>query len=349
MPSPLRLARFVVLAAAACCCAAGAADLTPAQRTADFDAMWRAVDAGYAYFGRAREAWRRARIEDRPRATAARDPDAFVAVLEASLSRLHDDHATLSERSRQAPRRVPGETDIWPAWHGGRAVVESVRAFGDADVAGVRPGHEIASVDGVEVDRAVRERLGKGAPDEAARNWALRQALAGPRDGTLHLHVREGGGRRRLEVARTDAPPAAAAPVLARRIGEARDLGYVRIKGEVGETRTSAQLGAALDSLRDTRGLVVDLRDAQGDGGRAAIEGFLARFASAPVPWRLREVSGERQPDLVTPASNGTYRAPVVVLVDRWTAGDGEALAAGLAAVAGARLVGTRMAGLRGE
>jgi hypothetical protein len=35
--------------------------------------------------------------------------------------------------------------------------------------------------------------------------------------------------------------------------------------------------------------------------------------------------------------------------VDRWTAGDGEALAAGLAAVAGARLVGTRMAGMRGE
>jgi carboxyl-terminal processing protease len=39
----------------------------------------------------------------------------------------------------------------------------------------------------------------------------------------------------------------------------------------------------------------------------------------------------------------------MVVLVDRWTAGEGEALAAGLQAAAGARLVGTRMAGLRGE
>jgi carboxyl-terminal processing protease len=39
----------------------------------------------------------------------------------------------------------------------------------------------------------------------------------------------------------------------------------------------------------------------------------------------------------------------MVVLVDRWTAGEGEALAAGLQSVAKARLVGTRMAGLRGE
>jgi carboxyl-terminal processing protease len=37
------------------------------------------------------------------------------------------------------------------------------------------------------------------------------------------------------------------------------------------------------------------------------------------------------------------------LLVDRWTAGEGEALAAGLQAVARARLIGTRMAGLRGE
>ena len=43
------------------------------------------------------------------------------------------------------------------------------------------------------------------------------------------------------------------------------------------------------------------------------------------------------------------YRAPLLVLVDRWTAGEGEALAAGLKAIADARMVGTASAGLRGE
>jgi carboxyl-terminal processing protease len=38
-----------------------------------------------------------------------------------------------------------------------------------------------------------------------------------------------------------------------------------------------------------------------------------------------------------------------VVLVDRWTAAEGESLAVGLEAAAGATLVGTPMAGLRGD
>jgi len=63
----------------------------------------------------------------------------------------------------------------------------------------------------------------------------------------------------------------------------------------------------------------------------------------------VREGGGSaRTIDKVTPRAT-PYTAPLVVLVDRWTAGEGEALAAGLAAVANARLVGTPMAGLRGE
>jgi carboxyl-terminal processing protease len=63
----------------------------------------------------------------------------------------------------------------------------------------------------------------------------------------------------------------------------------------------------------------------------------------------MRETrAGARSTDSVAPRSPA-YRAPLVVLVDRWTAGEGEALAMGLAAAAKARLIGTSMAGLRGE
>ena len=114
----LAAARALLLAAFLSFPPAHAAELTPAQRTADFDARWRAVDTGYAYFGRARDAVKNARAADRRRAASAPDRDGFVAALENSLARLRDEHATLSERSRQGPRRVPSETDIWPAWLG---------------------------------------------------------------------------------------------------------------------------------------------------------------------------------------------------------------------------------------
>jgi carboxyl-terminal processing protease len=75
---------------------------------------------------------------------------------------------------------------------------------------------------------------------------------------------------------------------------------------------------------------------------------ILGRFTAAEAPWQLREAAGgKRVSDTVAPR-DWTYRAPVLVLVDRWTAGDGEALATGLNAVGRARLVGTPMAGMRG-
>jgi len=54
-------------------------------------------------------------------------------------------------------------------------------------------------------------------------------------------------------------------------------------------------------------------------------------------------------PQRVAPRGPFIYNGPVAVLVDRWTAGEGESLAVGLAAVTRATLVGTPMAGLRGD
>jgi len=194
----------------------------------------------------------------------------------------------------------------------------------------------------------VREKLGGARGDPAAREWALRQSLAGPRNGKLHLGVAAGGTVRALEIERQRAAGATATPVTGRRIGDERDLGYIRLRGNLAEPRLRERFDAALDSVKDTRALVLDLREAEGDGGATTVEAILGRFAAAPATWRRREGPRGRVDDIVAPRP-GTYRAPLVVLVDRWTAGDGESLAAGLAAVANARLVGTRMAGLRGE
>ena len=320
----LRLA-IALLAFAA---AAAEPALTQRQRGEDFDAAWRAIEQRYAY-GEGREnAWRRARDTWRPRALRAPSREAFVAAVEGALAELHDDHVTLSERAAGSPRRVPAESDVWARYDNGAAVIEAVRTYGDADVAGTTAGSRMTHVGGIPVERAVRDRLGRaGGSDAADRDWAVRQLLAGSR-----------------------APPANGPPLVARRMGEARDLGYIRIRNGLSGAQLAQQFDGALDYLKDTRALILDLREASQPGERAVTLAILGRFVVSSAPWQSRQPRrGPAVADSVAPRGPFAYRAPLVVLVDRWTAGEGEALAAGLAAAANARLVGTRMAGLRGE
>ena len=305
-----------------------AAELGERERLEDFDAMWRAVDTGYAFFDAGRAAWRQARADWRPRAARAKSREEFAAALAGALDTLRDDAVVLVADGHPAVR-LPYDIDVWPRWEAGAARVEAVRVFSDADVAGVRPGQSLTQAGDVAVQRAVRERLGRAPRDATEAEWALRRILA------ERNH-------------RPPRPPASPA-LSAHRIGEQRDLGYLRIRIGVPEPRFEEKLDAALGELAGTRAIIVDLRDNAGPGSREMTRALLARFARAETPWQLRgAASDKRTADVVSPAPMA-YTAPVVVLVDRWTAGEGEALAAGLVAVAHAEVIGTRTAGLRSE
>jgi carboxyl-terminal processing protease len=333
------------LAALAMCAAAWAAD-PGRERREDFDAMWRAIDARYAYFDAGERArWRGSREAWRRKAAGARSRDALAVVIENALRTLHDDHVTLSPAPRPT-RRVPADTDIWASWKSGRAVIESVRYAGDADMAGVRPGDVVTRIEGVPIDRAVREWLGTPAVAPRDLDWALRHVLAGPRAGTFSLEL-PGPQPRRVEIERNGRAPSPMPAVSGHRIGEARDIAYVRLRS-LAEGGVVEQLETARSMARDARAMILDLRDTS-PGSRETTLAILARFARREGPWQIREGrDGKRDADRVAPSMT-LFRGPLVVLVDRWTAGESEALAAGLAAVASARLVGTPMAGMRGE
>jgi hypothetical protein len=317
----------------------------------DFDLMWQEIDKGYAYFDDASRArWRRSR--DRMRALAARatSPQALAPVLEAALAQLRDDHVTIT--GAEVPgRRIPYELAIWPRWRGGTATIEAVRTFGDADVAGLHSGQVITRVQGVPVEIAVREQLGGGAASAGDIEWALRRALAGPRTGVQKLEVREGGRSANVDLERTPPAPATTPAILGRKMGDQRDIGYIRVRVGAADPELASHFAGALGHMTGTRALILDLRDTAGQGSRDETSKILAHFARPDVAWQLVET--RRKPrlaayiDLERPGP--AYPSPVAVLVNRWTAGEGESLAAGIAALAGARLVGTAMAGLRGE
>jgi carboxyl-terminal processing protease len=250
---------------------------------------------------------------------------------------------------------VPAATDLWAEWSGDDAVIAAVRAGSVADVAGAVPGMRVMAVQGTPVDKAVRALLRRSRQaDPRARDWALRRLVAGAWAGVLAIDVALAGRNRRIEIERQDVPASATPPLVARKIGEDRSLGYLRVKNNLGDAGLVQHFDAALQHFRDTRGLILDLRETQSGGSPAVARDLLGRFVTAESPWIMRAprgagTSARATTEHVRPRGPFAYPARTVVLVDRWTAGEGESLAIGLEAAARATLIGTAMAGLRGE
>jgi C-terminal processing protease CtpA/Prc len=329
------LRRYLLLFAAALALAGAQAaapkkhvTATPEQQrahAADFDALAKALETSYPF--RDRTAWKRAKAQLRQRARLSATSADFLAAIESALLELRDDAVTVSPRSKRHGRDFPYEADIYARWVEGEARVEGVRISSQADAVGLRPGHVVTRLEGVPVDKAVEAYLKGGIDNEAARDWALRRLLAGPRVGPQLVEVREGDITRTLTIERAPATPNASPGFLARRIGDGRDIAYIRMRIGAPDAELLPALDETLPRMTDTRGIILDLRENSGPGTSAFTRAVLTRF---------------------DPAS-GTYRGSLVVLMDRWTAREGEALAAGLKRVARATLIGTATAGIPAE
>ena len=326
--------------------------MTPEQFTQDFDHLWSQLRDNYAYFDRKETDWDLVREVYRPRAGRVGSKREFVTLLERVLEELYDPHTHLKVNTASSTRLIPTGLDVWAEWEGGRAVVTQLRRGFSAEQAGLRVGMEIVSVNGSPVEEAVGRRLGVALKrvNDAARGWALRALLAGTRDTK---RVVEAVGADGLKATfRLDLPGHRTVdnyggdPKVEWRILEGR-LGYVRI-GDLGSEGAVAEFDAALERLRKTRGLILDLRATQSGGNTSVAEPIMGRLIERRAAYQKGvPVRGAAWTREVSPRG-WTYKAPVVVLVGRWTASMGEGVAIGLDGMGRATVVGTRMAGLNG-
>jgi C-terminal processing protease CtpA/Prc len=329
---------------------------TAQQYAQDFDQLWTTVRDGYAYFDAATTDWDRVRAIYRPQAEQAKSKSDFIGVLERTLGELNDPHTHLNVNTQQSPRLVPTGLDAWLEWRSGQAIVTQVRSGFSAEQAGLRPGQRVLSINGVGVDEIIRSRFNEAsrAPGDAARGWALRAALAGTRDVKRVVEIRPEGARddaanKKIEL---DLPshqtvdrPAGRPRVEARIVD---GIGVIRIN-DLGSNETVAEFNKAMEVVKSTHGLVLDLRATQSGGNTSVAEPILGRFVNKRMAYQGGQPrNGKPWSRGVSPHGAWCYDAPMVVLVGRWTASMGEGMAIGLHGMKRATVVGTPMAGLRG-
>ena len=284
------------------------------------------------------------------------DERALLHFAERAMLLLADHHAITGPSFSDSWGLVPSYADLWIERRAGGFAVDAVRPGSPAARAGIRPGDRLVAVGGVPVDEAV------------AAFWADLGAAPGAMDSAFAARVLAAGRRnapRRLTLQRGTAPPQMfALPNLYAEphpdrppVSAAPDGGALRIRfnDSLGEQATIAAFDAAMARARPGQRIVLDLADTPSGGNSLVARAILGWFVDRPRffqmhndPSELRETGIARQwVEQVLPRPGKYHRGPVTVLVGRWTGSMGEGIAIGFDAI-GARVVGTRMAGLRG-
>lgn len=327
----------------------------------DFTEFWTDVHDNYAYFDKKQTDWNLVKSVYLPQAEKAKNRDELITVFENAVKELYDDHFNLNVNLKSSNRMVPSGLDYWAEFRDNKVIVTEVRQGFSAYNAGIRAGIEIVSVNGIPMEEAVRKSAGKclKSVDIDARNYYLRQLLAGNYITGRVVEIRENG------VNRTITPDSQSGNLADGHEypnpGEFRilegNIGYFRFNNSLGQTDVIRFFDSAMLTMKDTKAMIIDLRETPGGGNSTVARAIMGRFITAEMPYQKHVLPNEEKEtgirrswlELVTPRGPFTYKMPVAVLAGHWTGSMGEGIVIGFDALKRATIIGTKMAGLNGS
>ena len=323
----------------------------------DFDYFWSQISENYAYFDQKQTDWNRVRQVYRPLFAQVENRNGFISLLERALEELYDFHCNLDTNLDSSAVLVPTDADIWARWQEGKATVVDVRPGSPAWRANIRAGNQVITINGVPVAEAIASRLGKclRKSDRSAEEWALQTLLAGRHNGpgrrlgllrgTVQVTVT-------LDLAHRDFPKL----VNSSSLGKSGEIGYIRPNNSLGDTALIQAFDQALALLRNSKGLILDLRETPSGGNSLVARAIMGRFLAHEMFYQKHRIPAEEREygvrrswtEIVSPRGPFTYKGPVVVLVNHWTGSMGEGIAVGMDAIKRGQVVGVEMARLLG-
>jgi len=307
-----------------------ARNLSASERRENFEALWSAIDTTYACFQLKSIDWAEIGRRYRSRLESIHGDDAFYALLSQLVNELEDTHSWLQNYRRTLWEPADVSIDLLEQ----RPVVVAVRAGSAVAAAGVAPGWEVLSVDGLSPAAKVevlRQYLHACSSARAFRREAFRHLLAADQASSADVQLRSpAGATKSLTLPRTGGSRAQPATrvtdfELVRQTfvdfgRHPSGLGYIRIKSFNGREEISGEFDRALEALRDTPGLVLDIRDNTGGFGQPRIVGRLLRKRTLVAISYVK--SGPRHSDLrkhevyLDPAGPWQYTRSVALLVN---------------------------------
>lgn len=343
---------------------ASLADRTEGDPVTTFDSAWTLIQRTHYDTTFNGVDWEQVRRDLRPQAAAARTTGEVRRVLGDMIGRLRQSHFAIIPQETVAgvqtidSSRPNGDPGFDVRLIGGRVVVAAVTTGSSAAQLGVRPGWTLMRIDGCPVDIRSTE------PDARARGvtvyQGVQQAMAGPVGDTLQLDFLDARDRpttRRVARVPMDGtitkfgnlPPMAVSLTSQRVTQDGRTIGIIRFN--LWMPALARSLDEAVDGLRDTDGIVLDLRGNLGGVGGMAM-GLAGHFLDSALSLgtmqqrhnALRFVANPRRVDTrarpVRP-----YGGALAIVIDGLSVSTSEIFAKGMQALGRARVFGEQTPG----
>ena len=326
----------------------------------DFLEFWTDVKDNYAYFDKKHTDWNKVKTVYLPQAENAQNENELITIFENALEELYDNHFSLNTNRQTSTRLVPTGLDVWAEWINGKPIITEVRKGFSADKAGVKNGMEIVSINGIPIEQAVNNRIGKCIIniDTEVKNYALRQLLAGTYLTQRVIVVKQNG--KTITINLDEANGNLTDTYIYNSLLDFKtidnNIGYIKFNNSLGQTDVIQHFDSALYQLKNTKALIIDLRETPSGGNSIVARGIMSRFISTEMAYQKHVLPNDEKKfkikrswfEIVSPRGAFIYDKQVIVLVNHWTGSMGEGITIGFDALGKAKIVGTKMAGLNG-
>ena len=303
--------------------------------------------------------WKATHEQYKPQIAAAENKEESFLLINQMLFELNLSHL-LAVYPNDFKRYMPvlfaeGDIGVDVRLLDGEAVITMVRSGTPAAKAGLRPGLVIERIDGEPVEKIIEEVDTMLIPPFNPRNRInnisgyISGHIYGPPNTTVKLHFRDKGNKGKEAVIRRksrgrgrvamDAMPPFYVEFEAKQLGN--NIGYVRFNHWA--EPADVKFIAALASMREVHGLIIDLRGNPG-GFLSVVHTVTKHLLTEKTlvsSWKFRN----RRVEYSFDSARDAYPGPVVVLIDACSTSSSEYFAGSMQAIKRAVIVGERSPG----
>jgi len=312
-------------------------NLSKAERLENFDILAEAIDRNYSFFVHKGIDFKEVKSRYRPKIEMARTTKEFYSLINQFVMELKDFHSWLCNY-KDVPSLGWFSPQMSTRLIEGKAVVTEVVEGSQAHRKGLRLGSVIIAVDGSTVRSRVtkaRRLMHMYSSERCFLEQAYRRILDGEKGSTVSVSFLA-PGRKSPRIVRLRRVSSRKQEVIQLYFHVNKDkfiwygihpsgYGYIRILSFKGRIEIADEFDRALERLKDTPGLIIDVRENPGGFGtaQARIVGrFIADRAKVDISYTK---SGPGHKDFTKhenyfgPAGDWQYTKPIVLLINSIT------------------------------